>query len=111
MTTLPIPQKETALDILRPRRPMLEAMLSPKSVALIGATEAHGSVGRALMENLQGNEFDGELFPVNPKREVVLGRPAYPAIGDIPDPVDLAVICTPAATVPQIIDECGKAGV
>jgi len=65
---------------------------------VIGATERPGSVGRALWENLRG--FRGRVFPVNPKRATVLGQPAFAAISDVPEPVDLAVIATPAATVP-----------
>ncbi len=93
-------------DIVWQRRPVLDVMLAPQSVALIGATESHGTVGRTLMENLIGGAFQGEVFPVNPKRECVLGIPAYPSIGKVPGPVDLAIIVTPAATVPQLVTEC-----
>jgi len=81
-----------------------ENLFSPRSVALIGATEAVGSVGRALMENLKA--FPGQLYPVNPKRPTVLGVPAFPTVGDIPERVDLAVIATPAASVPGILRDC-----
>ncbi|MFO1462767.1 MAG: bifunctional acetate--CoA ligase family protein/GNAT family N-acetyltransferase [bacterium] len=87
----------------------LDPIFSPAKVAVIGASEGPGSVGRALMENLAG--FPGDLFPVNPKHSQVLGRRAYPRIGEVPQPVDLAVIATPAATVPGIIAECVQAGV
>ena len=101
------------VDLSRPllpsRRSALDALFAPKSVALIGATDAAGSVGRALMENLRA--FDGALYPVNPKRERVLGVKAFPSIAAVPDPVDLAVIVTPAATVPRIVGECAEAGV
>jgi acetyltransferase len=86
-------------------------MLAPKSVALIGATESPGSVGRTLMENLKNESFQGDVYPVNPKRACVLGVPTYPSIGEVPGPVDLAVICTPAATVPGVVSECIEAGV
>src|SRR5271166_78493 len=85
------------------RRPILRAMLNPKSVAVIGATENLQSVGRTLMENLQS--FTGNLYPVNPKRKSVLGLKAYPGIGEVPGPVDLAVILTPAITVPEVVSE------
>jgi acetyltransferase len=91
------------------RRPRLETMLNPRSVALIGATETPNSVGRTIMENLQ--TFDGNVYPINPKRATVLGVKAYPKIGDTPEPVDLAVISTPAGTVPDLISECAAAGV
>jgi acetyltransferase len=84
-------------------------MLSPKVVAVIGATEAPNSVGRALMENLFS--FGENLYPINPKRHTVLGVKAFPKIAEVPVPVDLAVVATPALTVPDVIGECAKAGV
>ena len=70
-----------------------------------------GSVGRTILRNLVGNPFGGTVFPVNPKRPSVLGIKAYPSIADVPDRVDLAVIVTPAPTVPGLIGECVEAGV
>ena len=84
-------------------------MLNPKIVAVIGATETPNSVGRALMENLLS--FGENLHPVNPKRLNVLGVKAYPRIADVPATVDLAVIATPAFTVPDVVGECEEAGV
>jgi acyl-CoA synthetase (NDP forming) len=105
------PKLERVHDILRERRPALETMLAPRSVAVIGATEAEGSVGRTLLENLKANNFAGRIFPVNPKRAKVLGIPAFPRISALPQAIDLAVIVTPAATVPGIVGECVEAGV
>ena len=102
---------ERAHDILPPRRPVLDAMFAPKTVALIGATERHGSVGRTIFENLLASDFGGAVFPVNPLHETVLGREAFARIGDVPAKIDLAVIVTPAATVPGVIAECADAGV
>jgi acetyltransferase len=84
-------------------------MLNPRTVALIGATETQNSVGRTLMENL--HSFGGDVYPINPKRTTVLGAKAFAKIGDTPQPVDLAIIATPAPTVPDLISECGAAGV
>src|SRR6516225_3321938 len=91
------------------RRPILRAMFNPQAIALIGATEAPDSVGRTLMENLVS--FGRPLYPVNPKRNRVLGVNAFPNIADAPAAVDLANIATPANTVPDIIGECAAAGV
>lgn len=107
----PAPKSGRAHDFLRSRRPVLDAMFAPKSVALIGATETPGSVGRTILENLLANDFGGAVHPVNPKRATVLGVPAVARVGDLPAPADLAVIVTPAATVPGIIDECVEEGV
>lgn len=89
----------------------LDAILSPKTVAVIGATETSGSVGRTVMENLGNGGFGGAVFPVNPKRARVLGIKTFARIGDVPEPVDLALIVTPASTVPGIVAECAAAGV
>jgi acetyltransferase len=105
------PQTDRSHDVLREVRQPLEAFFSPRNVALIGTTETPGSVGRTLLWNLVSNPFGGTIFPVNPKRPSVLGIKAYPDISAIPDKVDLAVIVTPAATVPGIIGQCIDAGV
>jgi len=105
------PKTESSHDIVGPRRPVLDVMLAPKTVALIGATEAPGSVGRTLMENLLDGAFKGDVCPVNPKRSCVMGVPAYAKIGEVPGPVDLAIICTPASTVPSVVSECVEAGI
>src|SRR5260221_8690274 len=96
-------------DLLSHRRPALNAMFAPESVAVIGATERPGSVGRALLENLKS--YRAPVYPVNRKQHRVLGVPAFPEIGAIPDHVDLAIIATPAATVPDLVEECAAAGV
>ncbi len=102
---------DRAQDILRARRPVLDTMFGPKSVALIGATEKPGSVGRTILANLTAQPFGGAIYPINPKRETVLGHKAYPRISETPGEVDLAVVVIPAATVPGMVDECAKAGV
>ena len=89
----------------------LDVFFAPKTVAVIGATENAGSVGRTVLWNLVASPFGGTVFPVNPKRPSVLGMKAYKHISEVPEPVDLAVIVTPAATVPGIIRECAAQGV
>ena len=102
---------DPAHDVYRYTPRSLQPIFSPKTVAVIGATEKIGSVGRTVIWNLISSPFGGTVFPVNPKRENILGIKAYPSINDIPDPIDLAVIVTPAPTVPNIISECVEAGV
>lgn len=80
-------------------------------MAVVGATEQAGSVGRTILWNLISNPFGGTVFPVNPKRSSVLGIKAYPSLSALPDKVELAVIVTPAATVPGVIAECVATGV
>ena len=98
-------------DVLRSETRPLDVLFKPGSVAVIGATEREGSVGRALLSNLQIPAFHGKIYPVNPQHANILGLAAYPSIGDVPEPVDLAVIATPAATVPAMVGECVSAGV
>src|SRR5208283_2376132 len=89
----------------------IDRMLNPKTVAAIGASEKEGSVGQALMKNLLLGKDQRKIYPVNPKRENVMGLKCYPSIAKIPEHVDLAVIATPAKTVPRIVEECAIAGV
>jgi acetyltransferase len=102
---------DNALDVYRYAHKPLDAIFSPASVAVIGATEKQGSVGRTILWNLITNSFGGTVFPVNLKRSSVLGIKAYPSVKDVPDRVDLAVVVTPAPTVPGVIAECVEAGV
>ncbi len=89
----------------------IEAMLNPKSVALIGATEREGSVGQALMSNLLLGKDKRAIYPVNPGRNTVMGLKCYPTISAIPNHVDLAVVATPSKTVPPLAEDCGRASV
>lgn len=89
--------------------PRLDAVFAPRTVALIGASEEPGSVGRAVLENLRS--FPRPVFAVNPRHAFLLDRRAYPSIAAVPERVDLAVIATPAATVPGLVAECAAAGV
>jgi acetyltransferase len=89
----------------------LNVFFQPANVAVIGATETPGSVGRTILWNLIRNPFGGTVFPVNPKRTSVLGIRAYPSVGQLPCPADLAVIVTPAQSVPGLVRECVAAGV
>ncbi|MBE9161490.1 bifunctional acetate--CoA ligase family protein/GNAT family N-acetyltransferase [Tychonema sp. LEGE 06208] len=102
---------DPAHDIWKEQRHELDRIFRPRSVAVIGATEREGSVGRTLLWNLISNPFGGTVFPVNPQRHSVLGLKSYPDIASVPEVVDLAVIATPAAVVPQAIRECIAAGV
>jgi acetyltransferase len=88
----------------------LDAIFAPRNVAVIGATDKAGSVGRTILWNLISSPFGGAVFPINPLRPSVLGVKAYPKIAAVPDAVDLAVIVTPAPAVPGIVRECVDAG-
>lgn len=89
----------------------LDAIFMPKSVAVIGASEKPDSLGRVIVENLTNQGFKGKVYPVNPHATTILGRQAFPSVKAIESPIDLAVIVTPAVTVPPLLQECVEAGV
>src|SRR5579863_7627044 len=93
------------------KRSTFEGLFMPESVAVIGATDREGSVGRTVLANLTSGTFKGKVYPINPARAEIMGLRCWPKIGDIPAKVDLAVIITPAPTVPGLIAECVNAGV
>ena len=89
----------------------LDKIFNPKSVAIVGASDEEGTVGYALLKNFKELGFEGKIYPVNIKKSEVLGLQAYPSVEQIPEPVDLAIIATPARTVPGIVEQCGKSGI
>ena len=102
---------DPAHDVLGYERQQLDVIFRPETVAVVGATERPGSVGRTIMWNLVSSPFGGTVFPVNSRRPNVLGIKAYPSVSEVPARVDLAVIVAPAPAVPDIIGECVEAGV
>ncbi|MCL4268769.1 MAG: bifunctional acetate--CoA ligase family protein/GNAT family N-acetyltransferase [Anaerolineales bacterium] len=111
MDNLVPPGFDPAHDVLHYGRQPLDAIFAPKSVAVVGATETVGSVGRTIVWNLMSSSFGGTIYPVNPKRPSVLGIKAYPDLKSIPEALDLIVVVTPAPTVPGIIKEAVDLGV
>ncbi|HVP41320.1 MAG TPA: CoA-binding protein, partial [Candidatus Krumholzibacteriaceae bacterium] len=89
----------------------LDKIFDPKSVAVIGASDEEGTVGCALMKNLTQLGFGGKVYPVNIHKDEILGLKAYKNVSELPETVDLAVIATPAKTVPDVVEQCGKAGI
>mmetsp|Transcript_36244 Transcript_36244/g.58571 ORF Transcript_36244/g.58571 Transcript_36244/m.58571 type:complete len:1005 (-) Transcript_36244:458-3472(-) len=89
----------------------LDCFFRPRGVALIGATDKVGSVGKTVLQNLIASPFGGTVYPINPTRANVLGVKAYTKVSAVPDVVDLAVVCIPAARVPEVVEDCGKKGV
>jgi acetyltransferase len=89
----------------------LAPLLNPKAIAVIGATDREGSVGKTLIENCLLGQDQRTVYAVNHERESVMGQKCYSSITKVPGQVDLAVVATPAKTAPQIVEECGQAGV
>ena len=89
----------------------LDAILRPRSVAVIGASNTPGKYGHEILKNIQAGGFQGSVYPINPKAETILNLSCFPSIQDTPEPPDLAVVIIPARLVPQAVDDCGKRGV
>jgi len=104
-------EEKAPLDPFGKSRHALDMFFAPRNIAVIGASERPGSVGRTLMWNLLTNPFGGTIFPVNEKREQVLGVKCWSNVAALPQPMDLAVVMTPAKAVPGVIRECAAAGV
>jgi len=89
----------------------LRSVLSPRSIAVVGASRREGSVGQLLLQRIMEGRFSGTVYPVNPKAGSVLTVKACPSVLDIADQVDLAIIAVPAPAVPKVVDECGRKGI
>jgi acetyltransferase len=115
LTTLESQELRATAPMTKPAaiidRSSMASFFSPASVALIGATDREGSVGCTVLRNLQNAGYKGRVFPVNPKRTEIFGLPCYPSVAAIPEPVELVIVVTPAATVPGIVAECVAAAV
>ena len=110
--TRPVPPRtDLSSSMLHRHEQPLGAFFSPRTVAVLGATDSADSIGRAVLWNLVTNPFGGTVFPVNPEHASVLGIKAYPALSAVPEKVDLAVVATPAESVPDLVAECVEAGV
>jgi acetyltransferase len=89
----------------------LDKIFNPQSVAIIGASDVEGSVGYAIVKNFSQQGYTGKVYLVNPRKPAILGVKTYAAVTQIPEPIDLAMIATPAKFVPEVVEECGKVGV
>src|SRR5215467_4484474 len=92
-------------------RPGLSALFEPRSVALIGASADAQSISARPLRLLRQHGFAGAIYPINPKYTQLQGLPVYPSIGEVPEPVDLALVVVPARVVPGVLEECAAAGV
>ncbi|MCD4820398.1 MAG: bifunctional acetate--CoA ligase family protein/GNAT family N-acetyltransferase [Candidatus Cloacimonetes bacterium] len=93
------------------RTKKLSKLFNPKVIAIVGASARSGSLGFGLFNNIIGSGYDGIVYPINPKRSNILGVKTYPSLEEVPDKIDLVLIATPAKTVPNIVETCGKLGV
>lgn len=90
---------------------ILNGLLRPKSVAVVGASATPGKIGYTVVKNLRESGYEGAVYPINPKADEIMGYKVYPTLADVPGEVDAAVIVVPAKFVPEVTEECGKKGV
>jgi acetyltransferase len=89
----------------------LKHILNAESVAIIGASKNETKRGFQTIQTLLEEKYEGRIYPVNPKEKSILGFKCYPSIRDIAEPIDVALIATPARTLPSVLEDCGKKGV
>ncbi len=89
----------------------LDGIMTPRSIAVIGASSTPGKIGYTVLSNLINQGYKGKIFPINPGAEEILGLKAYPSVLDVPEDIDAAVITIPAKIVIPAVEECGKKGV
>ena len=114
--TLDLGRTDRWIDAHDEREHIAEALsiarlLSPRSIAVVGASRRRGTIGNAVLHNLLESEFTGPVFPVNPNADAIGGVEAHPSVLAIPAPVDLAVVTVPAAAVEAVVQECATKGV
>ena len=89
----------------------LEKIFEPTSIAVVGASDRPGSIGRSLLENLKAGGFAGRVYPINPKKNEILGQKAYPNLSAVGEPIDLAVIVIAIKFAPMVVEECARLGI
>ncbi|MHB0981530.1 MAG: acetate--CoA ligase family protein [Thermoleophilia bacterium] len=110
LVTLAEPAAPPAKDLTAVLR-NLDAVFSPKAVAVVGASNDPTKWGGTLMNNMLSGDFPGVIYPINPRSERVFGLPAFASLADLPEVPDLVLIAVPARLVPDIMEECGGLGV
>jgi acetyl coenzyme A synthetase (ADP forming)-like protein len=89
----------------------MKALMQPRAIAVVGASGSDGKIGNSVMKNLVNGGFEGEIYPINPKSEEILGKKVYADVDDLPDGVDVAVFCIPAKFVPDTLAKVGQKGI
>ena len=112
----PIDSTDTSIGVMEAREHRAEAasiqlFFDARSVAVIGGSRRHDTIGLALVRNLVLGDYQGRVYVVNPTAQSVAGLPAYPTVGDIPDPVDVAIVAVPAESVQDVVLDCAAKGV
>lgn len=100
-----------AISKAQPDATFMETFFTPKSVALVGASATPGKVGNSVLDSLAKHDYKGKVYPINPKADQILGLKCYPSIEDVPDAIDLVVVCVDLSVTPPVLESCAKKGV
>jgi 3-hydroxypropionyl-CoA synthetase (ADP-forming) len=103
--------KKDAISKAKPNAQYMEMFFTPKSVALVGASSTPGKIGNSVLDSLAKHEYHGKVYPINPKQQEILGLKCYPSLLEIPDKVDLVVVCVDLSVTPPVLEECAKKGI
>jgi len=90
---------------------VINGLLRPKTVAVIGASATPGKIGYTVVDNLVKGKYEGKIYPINPTATEILGLKVYPTITDVPGSIDSAIVTVPAKFILEVTEECGKKGV
>ena len=89
----------------------LSALFTPEKIALFGASDRENSVGGIVYKNILTSGYEGKVYAINPKHDTVQGVKAYKSLDEVDDDIELAVVATPATTIPGIVEACGEKGI
>lgn len=102
---------KNAISKAQPDDSSMEKFFTPQSVALIGASATPGKIGNSVLDSLAKHDYKGQVYPINPKAEEILGLKCYPSLEAINGPVDLVVVCVDLSVTPPILESCAKKGI
>ncbi|WP_268541616.1 3-hydroxypropionate--CoA ligase [Candidatus Nitrosotenuis cloacae] len=100
-----------AISKAQPDATFMETFFTPKSVALVGASATPGKVGNSVLDSLAKHDYKGKVYPINPKADQILGLKCYPSIEEVPDAIDLVVVCVDLSVTPPVLESCAKKGI
>ena len=103
--------KKNSITKTKPNKEHMEAFFTPKSVALVGASSTPGKIGNSILDSLVNYDYKGEVYPINPKADMIFGKKCYPSVSKIPDSVDLVVISVDLSVTPPVLEDCAKKGI
>lgn len=103
--------KKNAISKAKPDSSFMEKFFTPESVALVGASATPGKIGNSVLDSIANHEYKGKVYPINPKQDKIFNLKCYPSIEDVPDKIDLVVVCVDLSVTPPVLEACAKKGI